>query len=68
MLEYTTDCQMFYTRCCVLPFFHFILSISYLVSVFVVCLLGGSFAKLGFCVGFCGFVNVPPIALVILDP
>jgi len=27
---------------------------------------GGSFAKLGFSVGLCGFANVPPIALAIL--
>jgi len=32
------------SRCCVLPFFHFILAISHLVSVFVVRWLGGSFA------------------------
>jgi len=28
--------------------------------------LGGSFAKLGFSVGLCGFANVPPKALAIL--
>jgi len=39
----------------VLPFFHFILSISHLVSVFVVRWLGGSFAKLGFSVGLVRF-------------
>jgi len=47
----------------VLPFFHFILSISHLVSIFVVRWLGGSFAKLGFSLGLCGFANVPPNAL-----
>lgn len=31
--------------------------------VFVVRWLGGSFAKLGFSVGLCGFANVPPNAL-----
>lgn len=30
---------------------------------FAVCWLGGSFAKLGFSVGLCGFANVPPKAL-----
>jgi len=33
------------------------------VSIFVVRWLGGSFAKLGFCLGLCGFENVPPNAL-----
>jgi len=28
--------------------------------------LGGSFAKLGFSVGLCGFANVPPNALAFL--
>jgi len=28
--------------------------------------LGGSFAKLGFSVGLCGFANVPPKALAII--
>jgi hypothetical protein len=32
---------------------------------FVVLWLGGSFSKLGFSVGLCGFANVPPNALVI---
>ena len=54
---------MFYIRCCVLPFFHFIIFISHLMSVFAVRWLGGSFAKLGFSVGLCGFANVPPNAL-----
>jgi hypothetical protein len=54
---------MFYTACCVLPFFHFVLYISHLVSIFVVRWLGGSFAKLGFSLGLCGFANVPPNAL-----
>jgi len=27
--------------------------------------LGGSFAKLGFSVGLCGFANVPPNALAL---
>ena len=33
---------------------------------FVVRWLGGSFAKLGFSVGLCGFANVPPNALAII--
>jgi len=38
-------------------------SVCQLFSVgFVVRWLGGSFAKLGFSVGLCGFANVPPIA------
>jgi hypothetical protein len=32
---------------------------------FVVYWLGGSFAKLGFSVGLCGFANVPPNALLL---
>jgi len=42
-----------------------------LLSVHVSCYvgfvrwLGGSFSKLGFSVGLCGFANVPPNALVI---
>jgi hypothetical protein len=32
---------------------------------FVVRWLGGSFAKLGFSVGLCGFANVPPNALLL---
>jgi len=36
------------------------------VSALAVRWLGGSFAKLGFSVGLCGFANVPPIALAIL--
>jgi hypothetical protein len=47
----------------VLPFSFICLYVSNLVSVFVVRWLGGSFAKLGFSVGWCGFANVPPIAL-----
>jgi len=35
------------------------------VLVFVVRWLGGSFAKLGFSVGLCGFANVPPNALLL---
>jgi hypothetical protein len=36
--------------------------VSHLVSVFAVRWLGGSFAKLGLCVGLSGFANVPPKA------
>jgi len=56
---------MFYTACCVLPFFHFILSISHLVPVLVVRWLGGSFAIFGFSIGLCEIANVPPKALAI---
>jgi len=35
------------------------------VSFLSVRWLGGSFAKLGFSVGLCGFANVPPNALAI---
>jgi hypothetical protein len=37
------------------------LFVSHLILVSVVRWLGGSFAKLGFSVGFCGFAYVPPI-------
>jgi hypothetical protein len=35
--------------------------------LFLVRWLGGSFAKLGFSVGLCGFANVPPNAWAILS-
>jgi hypothetical protein len=43
----------------------FCLSLLYcpLFVAFLVRWLGGSFAKLGFRVGLCGFANVPPNAL-----
>jgi len=46
----------------VLAFCLYRLFVSHLVAVFVVRWLGGSFAKLGFSLGLCGFANVPPIA------
>jgi hypothetical protein len=49
----------------VLPFFHFILSVSHLVPVLVVRWLGGSFAIFGFSIGLCEIANVPPQALAI---
>jgi len=44
------------------PFFSGVFVSCHFVSVFVRW-LGGSFAKLGFNVGLCGFANVPPNAL-----
>ena len=45
------------------PFFFCRLFCCHFVSVFVERWLGGSFAKLGFSAGLCGFANVPPNAL-----
>ncbi len=44
------------------PFFPVVFVLCHFVSV-MVRWLGGSFAKLGFSVGLCGFANVPPNAL-----
>ena len=46
-----------------LPFCFICLYVSHLVSDFVMRRLGGSFAKLSYSEGLCGFANVPPIAL-----
>jgi hypothetical protein len=46
----------------VLPFFSVVLLSAYFTPV-LVRWLGGSFAKLGFSGGVCGFANVPPNAL-----
>jgi len=59
----TYSAQIGYTPCCVLPFCFIGLSISFIVLVFVVRWLGGSFAIFGFSVGSCENANVPPIAL-----
>ena len=45
-----------------LTFCFICLFVSHIVLFFVVRWHGGSFAKLGFSVGLCGFANVPPIA------
>jgi hypothetical protein len=52
-------------RCYQLPFFSVVLLSVHFTAVLVLW-LGGSFAKLGFGVGMCGFANVPPIALAFL--
>jgi len=48
-----------------LAFFSVVLLLSVHFAVSLVRWLGGSFAKLGFSVGLCGFANVPPNALAI---
>jgi hypothetical protein len=48
----------------VLPFFSAVFVCCHFVSV-LVRWLGGSFAKLGFSVGLCGFANVPPNVLLL---
>ena len=54
------------TRVSTSPFFSVVVVCCHLVSV-LVRWLGGSFAKLGFSVGLCGFANVPPKALANSD-
>jgi len=44
------------------PFFS-VVFVRVISCLFLVRWLGGSFAKLGFSVGLCGFANVPPKAL-----
>jgi len=48
----------------VLPFFSVVLLSVHFTAV-LVRWLGGSFAKLCFSVGLCGFANVPPNALLL---
>src|SRR5690606_38415624 len=59
-LDLTTSAPIAASGWWVLAFCLVRLFVSHLVSVFVVRWLGGSFAKLGFGVGLCGFANVPP--------
>ena len=62
-LQFCTSPPIEATRCYQLPFFSVVFVRCHVVSVFVRW-LGGSFAKLGFSVGLCGFGNVPPNGVI----